>query len=128
MNKYPFVAFACNDERGNPTGRVSAIDVEDIIHLSGDASFREDLHSLCVVINDEWLPLQTSLTRYVGNICWNGARVHPMRVAVLLEALRRMGGWEPDSGLCEMWILWDSDTPIEEGHIRQAMQPVDTNP
>lgn len=121
MGDTVFVMFCCNDHRnGMPTGRIDALEAEGVCHLVGNASYRENGRS--VKIGRFTYPLESGIGAWVGNWCWNGARMQVSVLAALLERLRQ-DGWDCEEGAEEIWHAISHDEPITEAMVRKAQEP-----
>lgn len=82
--------FACNDDNGNHTGIVEAVEIEDVIYLEGEAvSLTLGQHN---IINIAGLSFDISgYSRYIGNICWDCATLETAYAATIINYLRTLG-------------------------------------
>jgi len=114
--------FAVNDARGNLTGRMDALDVghaaDEVIRLTGDAAYREYRDG--VRIGGMVFPVRPPVGHYVGNLCWNGARMELAVLAGLLNHLRRRR-WYCEVAEAGLFEVWESGEEVTEAALARAL-------
>jgi hypothetical protein len=111
------VSIATNDDHGNDTGRISAIQIGDAIDLHWGEMYSEPRYS----IRDHQLRLQrqnfaiSGSHTWYGNWCWNAVSMDDAEAAKLLNHLSKDDRWHCEGGWCD---LTDAYT---EGKVEDAM-------
>lgn len=112
------VSLACNDHRnGEHQGYIEAVQIVDVIQLEGARlrCFRMDGR---LIVAGLTLPLHGYWT-WVGNWCWDEARLTELDAWRLLEALRRER-WHCTEAEAGLYAAWDGGRPLE-GPLRVAL-------
>lgn len=91
--------LACNNDNGNHTGLISAVEVLDTIYLEGEPVSLTIGHGAMSITGMRFD--LNGYGRWVGNICWDCATLESADVATIINYLRTLG-WsctEAESGL-----------------------------
>ncbi len=97
-----------NDEAGAHTGKVSRIQFEDYITI--DCVWYEPVCYLKdgkLKISRRLFPI-LSYTEYYGNFMWDMAIVTHRVASQILNYLKELRKFDPDSGLTAFWEKWES--------------------
>ena len=130
------VMFLCNDSRnGHFLGRLASVHIDDWIELDGPQTLIDrdgneidededdhcDAESVGVtefVADDDIVAIGSSgvfphkgYREWVGNWCWDCARMEPAIVVRMLNALM-VAGWDCHSGASSLFQKWKARTPL----------------
>jgi len=110
------VSLCTNDNHGNDTGHVSAIDLGEAIDLQWAEIGHEPRYS----IEQKVLTIQrkkfaiTGRTEWLGNWCWTGVSMVETEAARLLNHLSKDTRWHCEGGWCDLTEAYESGDVIPE--------------
>jgi hypothetical protein len=121
MSEAPLVLFCRNDPQdGAPTDRVTGIELHHgadvVFELEGDAEFRFSEQPPGVRIDGEWFDAASVLHPWVGNWCWDGARMPVAQIVALFNHLRRLG-WDCDCASAALFDAWEAGRDLTVGEL-----------
>lgn len=118
------VAFACNDERGQFTGKAECIEIADMrlecTLLGGGVQMKiyEEGKKLLKVGR---VVLPFIRYRYgAGNWCWDGYLIPEADILRLIHYLQRQKYWQCIEGPCELYDKFNAKQPFTEADLRSA--------
>jgi hypothetical protein len=99
------IMLCMNDENGNETGRIEAINISTIDNDQANFSHhwngvRGEIGKDCVRIGRRTFPI-TGYNDYVGNICWNLVTVTPEVGAEIMKWLKQLTAFQCEGGTVE---------------------------
>lgn len=118
-----------NNENGIHTGKVDGIDlyvggIDNLLQLRGQplnchvwAQLNNEGRSIKIGHIGLWA---TSYREYVGNICWNNARVQ-LREAVRVINYVRRRGWYCELGYDYLYYKFDAGQDITDADLERAV-------
>ena len=117
------VSLATNDDHGNSTGRVSAVEVGGAIELEWAGSGVCPRYS----IQEGVLRLSRGKFRiggvreWYGTMCWTGVAMGNRTAAALLNYLSKEARWHCGGDLCDLTDAYDKGQVTEQ--LLKGLQP-----
>jgi len=109
------VAFAVNDEYGQTTGWIDAVDFGlEQLHVEntdGRPMRFTQLSDERIRVGRKTFPIQ-GYRSWLGNMMWEGVRVDIQTASRIAECLRDSGKYAPDMGYETIWDQWKAGLPI----------------
>jgi hypothetical protein len=116
------VNFCCNDpDNGRATGRVDTIDADGLIRLTGpDLTYRVNVSGPGTLRVGRRLFAHHGYREWVGNWCWDAARLTADELARLVNYLRERG-WGCEEAETTLFERWEAGEAITADHLTEAL-------